>query len=99
MGVGHDSIGAYLLALWGLPQNIVESVAFHHDLRTCYDYQGNDSALFVCAANMLAHSNDVESHRPTIENAIDADRIDSFMEKLNKWNEMSEEKAEVTNES
>ncbi len=29
-GVTHPEIGAYLLAIWGLPQEIVEAVAFHH---------------------------------------------------------------------
>ncbi len=27
----HAEIGAYLLGLWGLPDNIVETVAFHHN--------------------------------------------------------------------
>jgi len=29
-GVTHAEVGAYLLALWGLPFNIVEATAFHH---------------------------------------------------------------------
>ena len=31
LGVTHAELGAYLLALWGLPQPIVEAIAFHHD--------------------------------------------------------------------
>ncbi len=30
MGTSHAELGAYLLGLWGLPENVVESVAFHH---------------------------------------------------------------------
>jgi HD-like signal output (HDOD) protein len=30
-GVSHAEIGAYLLGIWGLPDTIVETVAFHHD--------------------------------------------------------------------
>jgi HD-like signal output (HDOD) protein/CheY-like chemotaxis protein len=30
-GVDHPAIGAYLLALWGLPEEIVDAVARHHD--------------------------------------------------------------------
>jgi len=26
----HAEIGAYLLAIWGLPESTVEAVAFHH---------------------------------------------------------------------
>jgi HD-like signal output (HDOD) protein len=32
LGVGHAEIGAYLLGLWGLPDPVVEAVAFHHDV-------------------------------------------------------------------
>ncbi len=30
LGVTHAEVGAYLLALWGLPYPVVEAVAFHH---------------------------------------------------------------------
>jgi putative nucleotidyltransferase with HDIG domain len=29
-GVSHAEMGAYLLAIWGLPETIIEAVAFHH---------------------------------------------------------------------
>lgn len=35
MGVSHAEIGGYLLALWGLPDNIVEGVVFHHKPLDC----------------------------------------------------------------
>jgi HD-like signal output (HDOD) protein/CheY-like chemotaxis protein len=31
LGATHAEIGAYLLGLWGLPENTVEAVAFHHE--------------------------------------------------------------------
>ncbi len=31
MKTSHAELGAYLLGLWGLPDNIVETVAFHHN--------------------------------------------------------------------
>ncbi|MCD4676748.1 MAG: HDOD domain-containing protein, partial [Desulfobacula sp.] len=30
-GVTHGEVGAYLLGLWGLPENIIEGIAFHHN--------------------------------------------------------------------
>jgi HD-like signal output (HDOD) protein len=30
LGAGHAEVGAYLLGLWGLPNPIIEAVAFHH---------------------------------------------------------------------
>jgi HD-like signal output (HDOD) protein len=31
LGATHAEIGAYLLALWGLPDRIIEATAFHHE--------------------------------------------------------------------
>ncbi len=31
LGVTHAEVGAYLLSLWGMPYDIVEAVAFHHN--------------------------------------------------------------------
>lgn len=35
MGVNHAEVGAYLLGVWGLPNSIVESIAFHHEPSLC----------------------------------------------------------------
>ena len=32
LGATHGEVGAYLLGLWGLPDAVVEGVAFHHNL-------------------------------------------------------------------
>lgn len=31
LGFDHTAVGAYLLGLWGLPEEIVQAVAFHHN--------------------------------------------------------------------
>ncbi|CDM64095.1 response regulator [Pyrinomonas methylaliphatogenes] len=31
LGAAHSEVGAYLLGIWGLPDSIVEAVAFHHE--------------------------------------------------------------------
>lgn len=37
--IGHDhtEIGAYLICLWGLPNPVIECVAYHHSPRECVD--------------------------------------------------------------
>jgi HD-like signal output (HDOD) protein len=35
LGTSHGEVGAYLLGLWGLPDPIIEAVAFHHTPRRC----------------------------------------------------------------
>ncbi|MBU0663829.1 MAG: HDOD domain-containing protein [Proteobacteria bacterium] len=53
---GHDSVGAYLIGIWGLPGPVVEAIGFHHfpgDLP-----EGAFSpALAVHAANALYYEN------------------------------------------
>jgi HD-like signal output (HDOD) protein len=34
-GAAYPEVGAYLLGLWGLPDAIVEAVAFHHQPSAC----------------------------------------------------------------
>jgi len=50
-GASHSAIGAYLFALWGLPQDIVEAVALHHSPQSA----GGEfsAATAVAAANLL----------------------------------------------
>lgn len=36
-GTSHADVGGYLLGLWGLPQDLIEAVAFHHDPGTTVD--------------------------------------------------------------
>lgn len=53
-GAGHAEVGAYLLGLWGLPDPIMEAVAWHHQPEVC---PGDHFTLLtaVHAADALAH--------------------------------------------
>ncbi len=37
LGATHSEVGAYLIGLWGLPDSIVEAVAYHEDPALCDD--------------------------------------------------------------
>lgn len=52
--VNHAEIGAFLLGLWGLPDPIVESVAYHHDPMKSFD-QSPSLLSAVYFGNMLDH--------------------------------------------
>ena len=54
-GCTHAEIGAYLLGIWGLPDTIVEAVAYHHEPSLCH------TAGFCPLA--AVHVADVISHR------------------------------------
>lgn len=74
-GLGHDEIGGYLLALWGLPQSIVEGVAFHHRSDDCCGTTLTTSAV-VYLANFLA--NDEQSRNTEIQQS----RCDELLSRL-----------------
>ncbi|MDQ2694166.1 MAG: response regulator [Pseudomonadota bacterium] len=54
LGAAHGETGAYLLGLWGLPEAIVEAVAYHHHPRDC-ESAGFSAVTAVHAANALIH--------------------------------------------
>lgn len=53
-GVTHAETGAYLLALWGLPDDVVEAVAHHHDPESVPGLE-LDPVAAVHIADALAH--------------------------------------------
>ncbi len=53
-GAAHGETGAYLLGLWGLPESIVEAVAYHHQPHLC-ETPGFTALTAVHMANALAH--------------------------------------------
>ncbi|MEJ2640990.1 MAG: response regulator [Desulfosarcinaceae bacterium] len=55
-GATHEQIGAYLAGLWGLPDAIVEAVAFHHAPERCPG-SGFDALGAVHVADAVAHAN------------------------------------------
>jgi putative nucleotidyltransferase with HDIG domain len=68
----HAEVGAYLLALWGLPIPLVEAVANHHHPRRC----GTEEfclAGVVHVANVLQHAGN--NHNEMITSPVDADYL------------------------
>ncbi|MGA1869388.1 MAG: HDOD domain-containing protein [bacterium] len=59
LGTSHAEVGAYLLGLWGLPDSIIEILAFHHHPDDCL-HEGFSSLAAVEAANLFAH--EMEPH-------------------------------------
>ncbi len=88
-GVSHAEVGAYLLGLWGLPTEIIEGIAFHHNPSK---YFGKEFS--ICG---LVHVADIIDHHLTgNENSLiglDQVYIDKFdlEEKLPVWRESLEQ--------
>ena len=84
-GTTHAEVGAYLLGLWGLPDPIVEAVAFHHHPNKCLS-QAFSSLTAVHVANVLDHEEriDVES---SSRSKIDLDYLSKLdiVDRLPAW--------------
>lgn len=65
----HAEVGAYLLALWGLPIPLVEAVACHHHPRRCGTRE-------VCLAGVVHMANALQHSRP-IHPAIASSPVDA----------------------
>jgi putative nucleotidyltransferase with HDIG domain len=76
MGVTHAHIGAYLLGLWGLPDNIVEGVAFHHSpsagIVKSFDLYG-----LVHVANLMEHQEQLPNGWHHLV-GVDKDYLDQY---------------------
>jgi putative nucleotidyltransferase with HDIG domain len=95
MGTTHAEIGAYLLALWGLPAEIVDAVARHHRPAV----EPGEALLFgapaaVYFANCLAHERDLASPASASHTApaIDLDylRAVGMEDEIVGWRAMAE---------
>ena len=63
-GATHAEMGAYLLALWGLPTPIVEAVAFHHCPARTTEV-GFSALTAVHVANVLVHEQAADKEAAT----------------------------------
>lgn len=62
--VTHADVGAYLLAIWNIPNNIVEAVAFHHNEIRDTKF---DLCMAVNCANRLANLTNDDSNEVSTE--------------------------------
>ena len=94
-GASHADVGGFLLGLWGLPQEIIEAVAFHHDPSSSVD-ESFTPLTAVHVANVLSE----QATDPTLEPAaaipIDATYLAKLgmSHKLESWEATAEASAE-----
>ena len=83
LGATHQGVGAYLLALWGVPPAIVEIVASHHSFEVCS--RRNLPCQVVYAANWLCNGGDEALIGRELESANHTERAVLFAKHLLSW--------------
>lgn len=86
-GSTHAEVGAYLLALWGLPDAIVTAVAYHHSPGAASETAfGPVTAVHV--ANSLEHDQHTGQNRDSFSN-LDRDHLShlGLVHRIEAWQE------------
>lgn len=96
IGVTHAEVGAYLMGLWGMPEPIVEAIAFHHQPST--DDADFQPLTAVYAANILERRSFIINPEYAIPE-FDMEYLDamSLSDKLEDWEEMALKKGRSHN--
>ena len=89
-GISHAEIGAYLLGLWGLPDTLVEAVAYHHAPAKCQSQQF-EPVVAVHLADGLWREQNTNGSISEPERLIDIDFLAaiSLEQCLPAWREAS----------
>jgi putative nucleotidyltransferase with HDIG domain len=75
----HADVGGYLLGLWGLPQDLIEAVAFHHD-PAAHELDRFSPLTAVHVANALMHAADEGAEADSLATPRKLDR--RYLERL-----------------
>ena len=93
-GANHANVGAYLLALWGLPNLIVEAVALHHHPAQCAA-PGFSPVIALHAADVFAHEfSETNTEVPPPQLDTDCLTRMGFGERIESWRETCRETIE-----
>jgi putative nucleotidyltransferase with HDIG domain len=88
----HADVGGYLLGLWGLPQDLIEAVAFHHD-PAAHELDRFTPLAAVHVANALIHALEEpgEGDPLAMPRKLDRRYLDRIRatQRLNRWRELA----------
>ncbi len=76
-GTTHSEVGTYILWLWGLPDSIVQAVAYHHS-PAGYEGPASSTLLAVHAADALAREPEAAGHSSAPPERLDMTWLDSL---------------------
>ncbi|MEM8946927.1 MAG: response regulator [Planctomycetota bacterium] len=95
-GASHADVGGYLLGLWGLPQDLIEAVAFHHDPAASAN-EGFSPLAAVHVANVLVEQSTDPILDPTTGNNLDTTYLQRLgvADRFDAWQEVAESCADT----
>ncbi len=97
MGAGHAGVGAYLIGLWGMPDPVVEAIAFHHGpFISSHSFQ---PLTAVHVANILEHRHFIINKDYLVPD-FDQDYLDriGLSDRIPVWDELVRNKGSSAEE-
>jgi len=87
-GTTHAEVGAYLLGLWGLPEIVVEVLAFHHTPSL-----SGGSVISPLTVVHFANAYDYMNDKTTLESNLDMEYLSNpaFVDKIPYWKSICDE--------
>ncbi|HYK90601.1 MAG TPA: response regulator [Acidobacteriota bacterium] len=91
LGASHSEVGAYLLGLWGLPDPIVEAIAYHHRPLALPSKATFCPLVALHAANVLDYENSGEVHPGIPDPVVDQKYMAALgmSDRHEKWRSLS----------
>jgi putative nucleotidyltransferase with HDIG domain len=91
IGTTHAQLGAYLLGIWGLPEHLVDAVAYHHE-PSVLSYEGFNLTTALHIANGLHYLQTIQKPKE-YGMAIDIHHLEQigFFHKLDQWADLCHE--------
>ena len=90
-GATHADVGGFLLGLWGLPQEIIEAVAYHHEPDTGID-EGFSTLSAVYVANLLCSEKAKSEGQESLIDEGYLARL-GLQDRVEAWRQIAEELA------
>ena len=95
LGVSHAEVGAYLLGLWGLPNEVIDAVRYHHSPLNCENLTFS-SLTAVHSANALSSPSGQEDATSSTAGGINLEYLTAVdaIDRLPEWREISKAQTE-----
>lgn len=91
LGASHAEVGAYLVGLWGLPDDIVEAIAYHHAVEHCVSNGFCPLNAVTLANGLLNEAEPVPGLVSDATRDISSPTGAGCAEHLNKWRQARDE--------
>lgn len=91
LGATHAEVGAYLMNLWGLPDPIVEAIAWHHEPSNCPGTEFSPLTAVHVANTLLPRQSPLNPPHKTPEPDIAYLGQLQLLDRLTSWKELASE--------